>query len=43
MGAHEWARGAIDKALSEARQAGLDEALIVATLDRQVIHAAQAG
>ena len=32
MGAHEWARGAIDKALSEARQAGLDEALVLRAL-----------
>ena len=32
MGTHEWARGAIDKALSEARQAGLDEVLVLRAL-----------
>ena len=32
MGAHEWARGAIDKVLSEARQAGLDEVLVLRAL-----------
>ena len=32
MGAHEWARGAIDEVLSEARQAGLDEALVLRAL-----------
>ena len=32
MGAHEWARGAIDKTLNDARQAGLDEALVLRAL-----------
>ena len=32
MGAHDWARGAIDKALHEARDAGLDEALVLRAL-----------
>lgn len=32
MGAHEWARGAIDKALNDARQVGLDEALVLRAL-----------
>lgn len=32
MGAHEWARGAIDKALHDARLMGLDEALVLRAL-----------
>ncbi len=32
MGAHEWARGAIDNALNDAHQAGLDEALVLRAL-----------
>ncbi|PAV47641.1 hypothetical protein CK486_11295 [Pseudomonas sp. HAR-UPW-AIA-41] len=32
MGAHDWARGAIDKALHEAREVGLDEALVLRAL-----------